>query len=233
MLTYCMPKLRSLRTSKKMSVSGSEPTFTLKPYGTPTGIRSNNCTAYALQKFSRTPGYKLQPGELSKQYSDFSLSSCSQVVKRTTKDLAVNKLGYRVKPDARCEEGYAKIMLLLDPNTDFHFLRQNGDVIYRTVRGDTRGSIAKKFRVPLRSVVTKSREPYRPGTQVRVVSANVWSHKRGTAFGPDLTNARGDLIFDPRKSDFKYGNYDYDKFCAAFCVKQKPCTMKKKISGRF
>lgn len=215
------------KAAKKLPVSGSEPTFTYKPYGTPVGVRSNNCTAYALQHYSTRPGFKLQPGELAGDMTDFSLATCSPAVKRVIADLAAKKMGYQAKPMTPCKKGYAKIMLLLDANSDYHFVRQNGDVVYEGKPDETRQNIARRFRVPLSQVVPK---PNKKGT-FRIVKANVWSHKRGTAFGPDLTGSNGQLIFDPRKASFDYGDYDYDTFCGAFCVKQKPCkkNIRKKI----
>jgi LysM repeat protein len=219
-----MKRYKTTRPSKhngtnKLPVSGSEPTFTLKPFGTPVGIRSNNCTAYSYQMYSQRPGYKQQPGEVAGIYSDFPLSDCSAVKRRVEADLRVKNKGYFVKADDKCARGFAKIMLLLDPDQDYHFIRQNGDVIYTMRPGDTLTSVARRFRVAVSQVLPIANNSRR----VRVVRANTWSHKRGTAFGPELTNAKGQLIFDPRKSSFNYGAYNYNRYCGAYCVKQKPC----------
>lgn len=211
-----MPRLRKLPTS------GSEPTFTKAPFGTPSGIRSNNCTAYSYQHVSKRPGFKLQPGELAGLKNDFSLASCSPAIRRVLADLASKRKGYRESMTTPCRKGYAKIALMLDKNTDYHFLRQNGDIVYPPAPGETRTSIALKFRVPTTRVVPS------PGGAYRIRRANVWSHKRGLSpEGPTLYDAKGRSIIDPRKADFDYGDYDYETFCAAFCVKQKPCPKKK------
>lgn len=117
-------------------------------------------------------------------------------------------------------------MVFLDPDNDYHFIRQNGDVVYSIKPGDTQASIARKFRVPLARVKIG-----RGNATARIVGANVWSHKRGTAFGPDLTNARGNLIFNPLQASFDYGSYNYKKHCGTFCVRQKPCRPNTRGSG--
>lgn len=206
----------------KTPVSGSEPTATKEPFGTALGIRSNNCTAYSYQQYSTEPGFKLQPGNLAGLYSDFSLKTCSPGTRRVLADLQQAKLGYQAEPDDRCKTGYSKIMLLLAPDADYHFIRQNGDVMYDVQPGQTLQSIAQLFRVPKKRVILSAN-----GKTARVVKANVWSHKRGTAFGPELWDAKGQLIMDPRKSSFDYGDYNYRKYCSSFCIKQKPCNKTK------
>jgi len=169
------------------------------------------------------PYRKLQPGNLSgKEGIDFNLNTCHPAKKRVLEDLVATKRGYETSLDTPCAKGFAKIALLLSKNNDFHFLRQNGDIVYPVEPGETRASIARKFRVPLVNVV-----PMKTPKKVRVLRANVWSHKRGTAFPPTLYDAKGHVIFDPREANFNYGDLNYRTLCSAFCVKQKPCTRKK------
>jgi len=205
---------------KKLPLSGSEPTCTRAPYSLRSTVPRNNCYAYAVQHLTKTgPSFKLQPGNLSGlQGTDFDLETCHPALKRVVRDLLVSKKGYKVDMDSPCKKGYGKIALLLSKNMDFHFLRQNKDVVYPMEPGDTLASVARKFRVP-RSAVTRL-----SGTKVRVVGAGVWSHKRGTAFAPTLYDARGNLIFDPRRANFNYGSLNYTTVCSSFCVKQKPCS---------
>lgn len=213
----------------KTPVSGSEPTCTKKPYGTKRGTISANCYQYAIQYASMKPYRKLQPGNLSgNEGVNFNLSSCHPAKKRVIQDIVNKKRGYESTLDTPCSKGFAKIALLLSKDNDFHFLRQNGDIMYIIEANETRESIAKKFKVPLENVRGKA---LKQGQKVRIVDANVWSHKRGTAFPPSLYDAAGKVIFDPRKSNFNYGDLNYSKVCSAFCVKQKPCH-RKKISSR-
>jgi LysM repeat protein len=211
----------------KTPVSGSEPTCTKKPYGTKRGTISANCYQYAIQGLKLNPYHKLQPGNLSgKEGIDFNLNTCHPATRRVIEDMAKKGMGYQSKLDTPCKKGYGKIALLLSKNNDFHFLRQNGDIIYIVEPGETKESIAKKFRVPLANVKCTNRK-LKTGQKVRVVDANVWSHKRGIQFPPTLYDARGKVIFDPRKSNFNYGSLNYSQLCSIFCVKQKPCRRKK------
>lgn len=217
---------------KKTPVSGSEPTCTKKPYGTRKGTISANCYQYALQLAKMTPYHKLQPGDLSgKEGVNFNLNTCHPAKRRVIEDFVNKGNGYESNLDTPCKPGYGKIVLLLSKNNDFHFLRQNGDIVYIVEPGETKESIAKKFRVPLANVQAKYK--VKKGQKVRVVGANVYSHKRGTAYPPTLYDAKGHVIFDPRKANFNYGSLNYSKVCSAFCVKQKVCRRRaKKISTR-
>lgn len=211
------------RSVKKLPVSGSEPTCTKAPYGTKRGTISANCFQYAIQHASMVPYRKLQPGNLSgNEGVNFNLSTCHPAKKRVMEDLVATKRGYETTMDTPCAKGFAKIVLMLSKNNDFHFARQNGDIVYLVEPGETRASIAKKFRVPMAKVLVP-KTPLRPGAKVRILDANVWSHKRGTAYPPTLYDAKGKIIFDPRKSNFDYGDLNYDRICSAFCIKQKPC----------
>jgi hypothetical protein len=212
---------------QKTPISGSEPTCTKRPYGTPKGTISANCYAYAIQHAALKPNYKLQPGNLSDQKNiNFNLSTCHPAKQRVIDDIVKKKRGYETPMDTPCSKGFAKIALLLSKNNDFHFIRQNGDILYVVEKGDTIESLAKKFKVQKENI--KGKNPLKIGHSVRITNANVWSHKRGTAFPPTLYDARGNVIFDPRKSNFNYGSLNYNKICSCFCVKQKPCRRKKK-----
>jgi hypothetical protein len=206
----------------KLPLSGSEPTCTCKPFGTKLGIESSNCWQYALQWCKMKEGHKLQPGELSGNESNTNLSSCTAVRRKVLRDLSTVTKGYVEKCDTPCKQGYAKIALVLARNNDYHFLRQNKDVLWKIrPKIDTKESVAKLFRVPVSSVVKTGN-----GTTFRVKNAGVWSHKRGTAFPPSLVDAKNNIIFDPRKANLSYGfGLDYNKFCDCFCVQQrKPCS---------
>lgn len=212
------------RTNDKLPLSGSEPTCTRAPFSLKTTVPRNNCYAYAVQHLSRSGvPYKLQPGNLSgKRGVNFDLDTCHPALKRVLGDLIATKRGYKVDIKTPCRPGFAKIALMLSRDTDYHFLRQNGDIIYPLEKGETLETVARKFKVPLANVKAL------PRRKVRVIRAGVWSHKRGTAYPPTLYDAKGEVIFDPRKADLNYGYLNYSKYCSSFCVKQKPCTRKKK-----
>ena len=210
---------------KKLPLSGSEPTCTRAPYSLKSTVPRNNCYSYAVQHLSRTgTPKKLQPGNLSGlEGVNFNLQTCHPAFTRVMKDLVATKRGYMTAMETPCRTGFGKIALMLSRGNDFHFIRQNGDVVYPVEAGETLQSIARKFRVP-RANVTPLGTTMK---KVRVVGAGVWSHKRGTAYPPTLYDAKGQVIFDPRKANFDYGYLNYNRYCSSFCVKQKPCSRKK------
>lgn len=197
------------------------------------GIPRNNCYAYALQIGSRDGpyNYKLQPGDLStRKY--FGLESCLDVRQRVLDDLKVIG-GYRLRSLTEpCKKDHYLIALILSRNMDYHFLLFHRDIRYIVESGETRRSISQKFKVPLRSVQQK--KSYAAGSTVYIKNANVFSHKRGTAFPPTLLDSEGKIIKDPRRSKFNYGTLNYSTFCTFFCVRRRdlgPSLIKNTSSG--
>jgi len=188
-------------------------------FSKPRGVISNNCYAYSigLLRQDGTP-FKLQPGDLSTG-EPFELDTCHEVVKRTEEDLKV--LGGRaIKFSQGCKKNENKIVLILAPGLDYHFLVHHQDVKFLiTCDGETRKSIAEKFKVNERCV--KKQKSYKKGTSVYVKNADCFSHKRGIAFPPSLMDSNGKIIKDPRTATFDYGDLNYTVFCTAFCVKQR------------
>lgn len=219
--------MSTTKNREKLPLSGSEPTCTRAPFATRAAIPRNNCYAYAIQNLrTHGPAFKLQPGNISGlEGIDFNLNTCSPALKRVLTDLVQSKRGYQVDIETPCAKGYGKIALVLSKGNDFHFLRQNKDVIYPLENGDTLASVAKKFKVPLKNVVPLSKK------RVRVINAGVFSHKRGIAYPPTLYDAKGNLIFDPRKANLNYGDLNYSRYCSSFCVKQKKCSQGGKKIG--
>lgn len=200
-------------------MSGSEPLFTDAFFGTPRGISSYNCYAYAINEHHGTPGYKLQPGDLSGQSSDLDSSSCPALVGRVMDDN--KRRGIRpAKPGSKCPPGYYKIMSFQDPGRDYHFYRQGNHIMYRMRAGDTIQTVARDLRVPLKSVVSPTPHP-KTGDLVFVKGAGAFSHKQGLATGPLLRDARGRTIPDPRTANRNYGDLNYTKFCGAMCVRAR------------
>lgn len=219
---------KSKNIKRKLPMSGSEPTFTCAPFGSSKYVHRTNCYSYALGRLRRDgESNKLQPGNLSGNLgTDFSLASCHPAATRALKDLRKSGMGCEIDISAKCPSGYSKVVLMLDTNDDFHWYRQNGSVMYIVKKGESKTSIAKMFRVPTTSVVTNHK--LKEGDSVRVRNSGVWSHKRGTAFPPSIYDASGDLIFDPRTSNNKYGSLNYTQYCSSYCVQRpKECNVKK------
>ncbi len=101
---------------------------------------------------------------------------------------------------------------------DFHFYKQHGVVEYKIKPGDTVASVVKFFKVPESRV--KRAGPFNVGKRI-IFKSNVFSHKRGWATGPLLTDARGKAIMDPRKASRNYPGLNYETYCSSFCVKNR------------
>jgi len=86
--------------------------------------RSHNCYAYAMNDFNPDrnrfpqPGIKSNMGRPNKQ--DFV---CPIITERALNDVKTR----RVKSNGECPIGYRKVMLFVDPYTDYHFYREDDD----------------------------------------------------------------------------------------------------------
>ena len=210
---------------KELPLSGSERKFTNKRWGTATGIGNNNCYAYAVGDYEAYRWQKSIPGDRSGLSNrNHNYTHCTGLPKRVISDNP-GKI-YQVKANEKCKKGYYKVMMFVCPGRptnyirqgDFHFYVQHGVVEYRVKPGDTQESVAKFFKVPLSRV--KRAGKFAPNKRI-VFRANVFSHKRGWATGPLLTDASGKSIKDPRKADRNYPGLNYERYCSSFCVKDK------------
>ena len=207
-------KSASQKKTKKPSrlrTSGSEHVYNDFVYGSEEGIQSNNCYAYAIDHYTRTPGHKLQPGELAGDLTDMNIGSCTELRRRVKRD---NPSIYPVKAEGSCRPGFFKVMAFLDKNDDYHWYKHHQDLLVKIKAGDTVKLIAKQFGVPCRNVIFP-----RQGVIALVKNARLWSHKRGLATGPLLEDACGRLITDPRRACRNYGEFDYKTMCGTFCTK--------------
>lgn len=212
----------------KLPMSGSEPLYSELEYGTRAGKDNNNCYGYAIGSYRVAGGIKLQPGNLSRQTSNRDASSCPFLNDRVMDDNRRRGI-YRVPAGKRCRKGYYKIMSFIDPGNDYHWYAQHGSLLYHVLPGETRATIARKFRVPLKSVVTPKTE-VRPGDMVYVRKAGVFGHKQGFATGPLLVDASNKVIPDPRKANRNYGAYNYKKHCGTYCISDIPGAMSSQPS---
>lgn len=195
---------------RKMKTSGSEEVYSTFFYSTRPGIDSNNCYGYATGFYGEDEGHKLQPGELSHDLDDVDLSDCKQLRQRILKDIPDMRPAH---PDAACPRGTYKLWMFLDPGNDYHFFKQNSDVLIRLRKGDTPASLAARFGVPSKNVIMP-----RKGEIALVKDARTWSHKRGLATGAILEDACNRIITDPRKACRDYGDLNYSVDCGAFCA---------------
>lgn len=208
---------------RRLPLSGSEKKFTTRRWGGPTGIGNNNCYAYAVGDYESYRWQKSIPGDRSGLSSlPHDYTNCKDLPRRVVSDNPTRV--YIARGNGRCKKGYFKVMMFVSPGRptnyirqgDFHFYRQHGVVEYKINSGDTIKSVAAFFKIPESRI--KNAGPFRVGRRI-TFRANVFSHKRGWATGPLLTDAKGNVIIDPRKARKDYPGLNYEKYCSSFCVK--------------
>ena len=222
------PERLSPSPAPRLPVSGSEPPYdALDPgYGTPRGRRNNNCYAYALTEVARAGARKLQPGNLSLGGSGGSGGntslSCVDLRRLALRDSPASH-AYEERAEVPCRAGYYKVMGFVAPGRDFHWYKQNGDLVVRPGRAMRPTSLAEHLGVRREQVEASSGAALPPGRRVVVRDARLWSHKRGFATGPLLQDACGRAIADPRRACRDYSaveedGADYSRYCGALCV---------------
>lgn len=204
---------------KELPLSGSEKKFTTRLWGSQKGIGNNNCYAYAVNDPENYRWQKSIPGDrsgMSNMYHNYT--HCTGLPQRVLSDNP-GKV-YKVNPVFRCKKGFFKIMMFTSPQGDFHFYKQHGICEYKIQPGDTIRKVAAFFKVPAVRIQAAAKGGFKEGKRI-VFKVNLWSHKRGWATGPLLTDAKGKMIKDPRKAARNYPGLNYSNFCSAFCVKNR------------
>lgn len=211
-------------TSKStLPISGSEPTFHEKPWGTKKGIKNSNCYSYSMDNYSNRRPVKAVPGDRAGMGDLQEPLSCPDLSRRVLADNP--KTVYREVPEKSCKKGYYKVMMFVDSSDvlmgDFHFYRQHKDVDYTVHDDDTLESIARMFRVSTAFIRKHNQgaSEIREGVVLHLPNVNVWSHKLGHATGALLKDSCGKAIKDPRKACRSY-SHTYKDFCGSFCAKR-------------
>jgi hypothetical protein len=206
-------------------VNGSEPKYTTRRWGSTRGINNNNCYAYAVGDYEAYRWQKSVPGDRSGMSDrNHNYTHCTNLPKRVISDNP--KKVYRVDGDKKCKNGYYKVMMFVSPGRptnyirqgDFHFYKQHSMIEYKIKEGDTVKSVAAFFNVPIARI--RAAGKFKVGKRL-IFRANVFSHKRGWATGPLLTDAKGKVIKDPRKASRNYPGLNYETYCSSFCVKNR------------
>jgi hypothetical protein len=188
------------------------------------GIRNNNCYSYAMNDYKPHRDHKAVVGDLGGFKHDIKYNSCKELDERILKDNPGRI--YPTSADVPCKQGYYKIMMVVAPAQDatgygdFHFYKQHKDIVYTTQPGDTVHSIARFFGISAAKVILANGRSARlaEGTPLMIKDVHLWSHKRGWATPPLLTDACGKVIRDPRKACRTY-SMDYKDVCGSFCVR--------------
>lgn len=192
-------------------------------YRTSVGIRNNNCYAWAIDFYRNAGEDKLQPGELAGITTPVDLRDCKDLRDRVLADgkamgWDIRYLGLKDKP---APPGFVKIVALLAPGVDFHFMRFNKDVLYRVKTARSVSDIAREFGVPHKRVTT-AKFPITSGDLILIRDANCWSQKNGfSPEGPLLRDACGRVVKDIDAACRDFGNgLNYRTVCGYFALKK-------------
>lgn len=204
-----------------LPINHTEPTFSLFPYGSEEGIVNNNCYAYSRRHYKKKGNHKLQPGDLiyGNRNLPTDLTSCKDLIRKVLRDAPEHT--YISSMNTPCKNGFWKAFAVLDKDVDYHFYLQHNNVQYEAKKGDTPKRIARRLKLPLKSIppLPPRRTSYREGEIVLIKNAGLWSHKRGLMSGPLLVDAKNKPIHDPRRASRNYGDLNYDIPCTSFCFK--------------
>lgn len=202
----------------RLPTSGYEHTFKENEFAK--YIKSNNCYAYAVHDKQSFRIHKSIPGDRTGLSNiPHNYKHCKDLPRRVLNDNP-GKV-YKTTPGKKCKKKFYKIMMFVAPTNnfgnsygDFHFYKQHSRVKYLVKPGDTRTSIAKFFKIPVKSV-----GPIKVGKYVSF-PANIWTHKRGWATKALMKDASGKAILNPLEANRKY-SLNYSKYCSSFCVKNR------------
>jgi hypothetical protein len=127
-------------------LSGFEPDYQPKEWNDPDDLRnSHNCFSYAFNVWDKKKrencknngdcGFH-QPGYAAgyPSFSDKQFKTCSDMMARLEGD---NKIIKRTTFKKRSRPGFSKIAVIVDPNADFHFLRQDSNGYWSHKPGST------------------------------------------------------------------------------------------------
>jgi hypothetical protein len=115
-----------------LPTNGYELPYSPLKWNLPPMVLGHNCYDYAFNNYDLTQKNTSQPGELPNAIKDNlgSNYSCPLTNSRLISDHNGPKTGTDIIPTTRdtvCPANTYKIALVMDPNDDYHFLRQNSD----------------------------------------------------------------------------------------------------------
>jgi hypothetical protein len=197
----------------------------------------HNCYAYMLNDLQRRKNGKSQPGVFGK--NTINTLNCSETIKGVIADnngivkYMTLKKGLKYVP----RPNYYKGFLMVSPDMDFHFARQDNRMLAVYSAMLRHGEAALKKLNPdqfmkLMFVYCKAKMPeickFLPAktnsnytslkAKLRFLYRNskTWSHKPGASPVSDV-DAQGRLIFDPLKADWNFpGGINYSSNCCFF-----------------
>ena len=115
--------LDTVHTESTSPLSGYEFDYDPDKWNDNSITDSHNCYDYAFNNIDHAQKVKTQPGELSGINDKEQTFKCDFMEKRLLKDH--NNNIYIAKFDEKCKPYHYKIVLMMDDDSDYHFMRQD------------------------------------------------------------------------------------------------------------
>lgn len=232
-----------LMTHALKQCTGSEPMFDPVFHSNPMLVKNNNCYAYAAGALKTSTflgeNHKMQPGDRTdKEIGHILTGECRRLLSRIDADwLSTDMI---VGSDStKCPTGYYRVALVHTTlpnrrrgvNWDYHFYCQvinpfNAE--YERITNTTlRNANKQVMTLNKNESVMKRKVKYLNHLKAVLGAAafrqivlkygvlpdGMWAHKRGTAYPPQIEDARHELILDPSRAHRNYGRLNYKTKC--------------------
>lgn len=207
-------------------------------------VESHNCYAYMLNdlmKSHRVSG-KSQPGWYAKikrklrNYHGINKLNCAETIMGVMKDNPDHMKAYDISSGSKMVPPayHYKGFLMVGPNEDFHFARQDNRLIkvYNALIRNGINSMdnatflrhmlaySKRLMPEIYQFMPKRAKTIKSKLRFLYKNSKTWSHKPGSTPVSDK-DADGKLIFDPLKANWDYsrkGGVNYNKNCCFFII---------------
>jgi hypothetical protein len=194
-----------------------------------------------LMKNDRLSG-KSQPGWYAKlkrelvNYNGIQKLNCMETIRGVMKDNPDNMKAYALQRGSRLVPPayHYKGFLMVSPNQDFHFARQDNRII-RVYNALIRNGVnsmddanflrqllvySKRMMPEIYQYIPKRAKTLKSKLRFLYKNSKTWSHKPGSTPVSDR-DADGNLIFDPLKANWDFtrrGGVNYSKNCCFFVI---------------
>ena len=208
-------------------------------------VMSHNCYAYMLNDLKNThrltgksqPGWAYKALKNNRSYNGIHILNCKETIRGVMKDNPDNMKAYTLSYGSKMSppKYHYKGFLMVGPNEDFHFARQDNRMlrVYNSMSRDGK-HLQPNSAVFLKELLRRSERilpeicQYMPKrcrtlkSKLRFIYKNskTWSHKPGSTPVSDV-DADGKLIFDPLLANWDYSNrggVNYSKKCCFFTI---------------
>lgn len=207
-------------------------------------VMSHNCYAYMLNDLTKEhrdsgksqPGWAYKIQKRNRIYQGINKLNCSETIRGVMKDNPVHiksyslSYGSKMTPPALHYKGF----LMVGPDEDFHFARQDNRMlrVYNAMIRNGSNMLdnanflrhllkySEKLMPEIYKYIPKSSKTLKSKLRFLYRNSKTWSHKPGSTPVTDK-DADGKLIFDPLKANWDFsgkGGINYSKNCCFFII---------------